>query len=25
LEHPFDDIGEDDIRINAKEVTTLMH
>ena len=25
LEHPFDDIGEDDIRINEKEVTALMH
>ncbi len=25
LEHPFDDIGEDDIRINEKEITALMH
>jgi hypothetical protein len=25
LENPFDDIGEDDIRINEKEVIALMH
>lgn len=25
LEHPFDDIGEDDIRIDEKEITALMH
>lgn len=24
LEHPFDEIGEDDIRIDEKEITTLM-
>ena len=24
LEHPFDEVGEDDIRIDPKEVTTLM-
>ncbi len=25
LENPFDDIGEDDIRINEKEIISLMH
>ena len=24
LEHPFDEIGEDDIRIDENEITTLM-
>ncbi|HTJ51211.1 MAG TPA: hypothetical protein VL443_17240, partial [Cyclobacteriaceae bacterium] len=25
LEHPFDEVGEDDIRIEVKEITSLMN